>query len=43
MLVVYHLLGKTGWSTVAVNGTGQIPKGNFHGYALVPFTSFLGR
>ena len=40
--VVYHLLGKTGWSTVEVNGTHQIPKGNFHGDALVPFTTFLG-
>ena len=29
-MVVYHLLGKTGWSTVVVNGTRQIPNGNFH-------------
>ena len=29
-LVVYHLLGKTGWSAVVVNGTRQIPIGNFH-------------
>ena len=35
--VVYHLLGKTGWSRVVVNGTRQISKGNFHGNALVPF------
>ena len=28
-LVVYHLLGRTGWSTVVVNGTRQIPNGNF--------------
>ena len=26
---------KTGWSTVVVNGTRQIPNGNFHGDALV--------
>ena len=25
------------WSTVVVNGTRQIPNGNFHGDALVPF------
>jgi len=37
ILVVYHLLEKTGWSTVVVNGTRQIPNGNFHGDALVPF------
>ena len=37
-LVVFHLLGKTGWSTVVVNGTGQIPIENFHRDALVPFT-----
>ena len=36
--VVYrHLHGKTGWSTVVVNGTRQILNGNFHGDALVPF------
>ena len=29
IMVVYHLLGKTGWSTVVVNGTRQIPNGNF--------------
>ena len=34
-MVVYHLHGKTGWSTVEVNGTRQIPNGNFHGDALV--------
>ena len=34
-VVVYHLLEKTGWSTVEVNGTRQIPNGNFHGDALV--------
>ena len=34
----YHVLGKTGWSTVIVNDTRQIPNGNFHGHdALVPF------
>ena len=35
--VVYHLLENTGWSTVVVNGTRQIPNGNFHGDTLVPF------
>ena len=37
--VVYHLLWKTGWSTVVVvvNGTPQILNGNFHGDKLVPF------
>ena len=35
--VVYHLLGKTGWSTVGVNGTRQILNGNFQGDALIPF------
>jgi len=34
-MVVYHLLGKTGWSTVVVNGTRQIPNGIFYGDALV--------
>ena len=29
--VVYHLLGKTVWSAVVVNGMRQIPNGNFHG------------
>ena len=29
----YHLHGKTSWSTVVVNGTSQIPNGNFHGCA----------
>ena len=38
IMVVYHLLGKTGWATVAVNGTPYIPIGNFHRDALVPFT-----
>ena len=38
---VYHLLGKTGWSTVVVDGTRQISKGNFHGGVLVPFPRFL--
>ena len=27
--VVYHLLGKTGWSTVVVNGTRRILNGSF--------------
>ena len=40
-LVVYHLLGKIGWSTVAVNGTRQIPNGNFPGDARFPFQDFL--
>ena len=35
-MVVYHLPGGTGWSTVVVNGTRQIPNRNFHGDALVP-------
>ena len=35
--VVYHLLGKTGWLTVAVNGTRQMLNGNFNGDALVSF------
>ena len=36
--IVYHVLGKAGWSTVVVNETRQIPNGNFHGDdALVPF------
>ena len=43
-MVVYHLLGKTGWSTVVVNGTRQIPNGNFHGDTLVRFPRlFPGR
>ena len=42
--VVYHLLGKTGWSTVVVNGTRRILNGNFHGDAFVPFPRLvLGR
>jgi len=42
--VVYHLLGKSGWSTVVVNRTRQIPNGNFHGDVLVPFPRlFSGR
>jgi len=39
--VVYHLLRKTGWSMVAVNGTHQNPIGNFPGDALVPINSRL--
>jgi len=42
--VVYHLLGKTGWSTVVVNGMRQyniFPDGNFHRDALVPFTKLV--
>lgn len=35
--VVYHLLGKTGWLQVAVNGTRQMPNRNFNGDALVSF------
>ena len=30
-MVVYHLLGKTGWSTIEVNGTRRILSGNFQG------------
>ena len=42
--VVYHLLGKTGWSTVEVNGKRQIPNKNFQWDALVPFRRlFPGR
>jgi len=33
--VVSHLLGKTGWLTVVVIGTRQIPNGNFHGDTLI--------
>ena len=40
-MVVYHLLGKIGWSTVVVNGTRQIPNGNFPGDVRVPFRDFL--
>ena len=29
-LVFYHLLEKTGWLTVVVNGTRRILSGNFH-------------
>ena len=37
-------LGKTGWSTVVVNGTHQIPFGNFKWDALFPFPQlFPGR
>ena len=44
IVVVYHLLGETGWSTVVVNGTRQIPNRNFHGDALVPLPRlFPGR
>ena len=28
--VAYHLVGKTGWSKVAGNGTIKTPNGNFH-------------
>ena len=40
--VVYHFLGKTGWSTVVEIGMHQIPNGNFHEDGLVPliFTTF---
>ena len=31
------LLGKTGWSTIVVNWTRQIPNENFDRDALVPF------
>ena len=42
--VVYHLLGKVGWSTVVINRTRGILNGNFHENALVPFPRrFLGR
>ena len=42
--VVYHLLGKTGWSTAVVNGTRQLPNGYFHAHAFVPFPRlFPGR
>ena len=42
--VVYHLLGETGWSTVVINGTSQIPNRNFHGDTLVPLPrNFPGR
>ena len=43
-LVVYRLLGKTGWSTVVVNVTRGMLRGNFHGVALVLFLRlFLGK
>ena len=35
-MVVYHLLGKTGWSTIVVNNTRQIPNGNFHFHDFFP-------
>lgn len=42
--VVSHLLGKTGWLTVVVIGTRQIPNGNFHGDTLIQFPRlFSGR
>ena len=40
-MVVYHSLGKTGWLTVVVNGTRQIPNGNFHGLLLFHFLNFF--
>ena len=42
-LVFRQLLGKTGWSTVVVNGPCQIANGNFRGNALVPFPSFSSK
>lgn len=36
-MVVYYLIGKTGWSTVVVNGTRQNLDGSFHRDAPVPF------
>ena len=43
-MVVYHLLGKTGRPIVVVNGTRQIPNGNFQWDALFPFPGvFPGR
>ena len=42
--MVYHLLWKTGCSTVVINGTPLILNGNIPGDALVPFPRlFLGR
>ena len=44
-LVVYHLVGKTGWSKVAVSGTHQNPEWKFPWNVRVPFprTSPPGR
>ena len=44
-MVVYHLVGKTGWSKVAVNGTHQNTKWKFPWNVRVPFpqTSTQGR
>ena len=36
-----YLLGETGWSTVVLSGTRQIPNRNFHGDALVPSGIFV--
>ena len=36
-MVVYHLVGKTGWSKVAVNGTHQNPEWKFPWDVRVPF------
>ena len=44
IMVVYHLLRKTGWSTAVGSGTRQILHGNLFGDAPVPFPRlFLGR
>ena len=41
--VVYHLLGKTGWSTVVVNGARQIPNGNFQWDAACSISTTFSR
>ena len=44
LIVVYYLLGETGWPTDEVDGTCQTTNGNLHGIAVVPFPRlFPGR
>ena len=38
-MIVYHLLGKSGWSTVEGNGTGRLLNGHFQG-GLIPSFHF---